>query len=222
MGPYLFLPDRVALRLAHMSNLALIVQKGQLLRDDQVYRVHHFDQEGLENPVDLVCSTEYQFLKNSLIPLSTCSRSVARCIRDICRSKGLWIFGIGTPVEDKLEFVSNYKAVENELSIFQLVKFQILWCDPCRLLQRHGNANVSKRGHIFPRFEIPLSSSTTALVMIERLTMVKGRQASVAVKIPKVGIPIGQNPDSLNPEKLKSRTGQNSEGSKSCVGQNPE
>ncbi|KFD69602.1 hypothetical protein M514_18218 [Trichuris suis] len=51
---------------------------------------------------------------------------------------------------------------------------------------------------------------------------VKGRQASVAVKIPKVGIPIGQNPDSLNPEKLKSRTGQNSEGSKSCVGQNPE
>ncbi|KFD66381.1 hypothetical protein M514_21411 [Trichuris suis] len=45
---------------------------------------------------------------------------------------------------------------------------------------------------------------------------------TVAVKIPKVEIPIGQNPGSRNPERSKSRTGQNPEGSKSRMGQNPE
>ncbi|KFD63975.1 hypothetical protein M514_10521 [Trichuris suis] len=40
---------------------------------------------------------------------------------------------------------------------------------------------------------------------------------SVAVKIP-----IGQNPDSRNPERSKSRMGHNLEGSKSRMGQNPE
>ncbi|KFD46173.1 hypothetical protein M513_12947 [Trichuris suis] len=45
---------------------------------------------------------------------------------------------------------------------------------------------------------------------------------AVAVKIPKVEIPIGQNPGSRNPERSKSRTGQNPEGSKSRTGQNPE
>ncbi|KFD49409.1 hypothetical protein M513_09676 [Trichuris suis] len=37
-----------------------------------------------------------------------------------------------------------------------------------------------------------------------------------------VKIPIGQNPDSRNPERVKSRMGQNPEGSKSRMGQNPE
>ncbi|KFD50046.1 hypothetical protein M514_09006 [Trichuris suis] len=44
----------------------------------------------------------------------------------------------------------------------------------------------------------------------------------VTVKIPKVEIPIGQNPDSRNPGRSKSRMGQNPEGSKSRMGQNPD
>ncbi|KFD53681.1 hypothetical protein M514_05386 [Trichuris suis] len=46
-----------------------------------------------------------------------------------------------------------------------------------------------------------------------------GSDEPVAVKIPKVEIPIGQNPDSRNPERSKSRMGQNPEGSKSRIGQ---
>ncbi|KFD67119.1 hypothetical protein M514_20739 [Trichuris suis] len=50
----------------------------------------------------------------------------------------------------------------------------------------------------------------------------EGVKELVAVKIPKVEIPIGQNPDSRNPERYKSRTGQNPERSKSRMAQNPD
>ncbi|KFD50988.1 hypothetical protein M513_08171 [Trichuris suis] len=46
----------------------------------------------------------------------------------------------------------------------------------------------------------------------------KVKSESVAVKIPKVEILIGQNPDSRNPERSKSRMGRNPDRSESRIG----
>ncbi|KFD64679.1 hypothetical protein M514_07834 [Trichuris suis] len=70
-------------------------------------------------------------------------------------------------------------------------------------------------------FKPDVGASTAELVFSEPLRL-PGHFFAMAVKIPKVEIPIGQNPDSRNPEKSKSRTGQNPERSKSRMGQNPE